>query len=257
MGSIILEALDQVAVITIDNPPLNALNRDLVEELGRAFDQVSASGVRAVVLTGAGEKAFVAGADISQFPALKEDTGAAFVRHGQGVYQKIDAFPLPVICAVNGYALGGGCELALACDIRVAAENAKFGLSEVTLGILPGYGGTQRLPRLVGKGMAKKLILTGEPISAQEAHRIGLAEVLAPKRGALEAALGLARRIAGACAPVSVQEALRTIDEGCAVSLAEGIELEALAFGRLCETADKAEGVAAFFEKRSPRFQGT
>lgn len=256
MGKIGFSYEGNVALITIDNPPLNALNKDLVEELWNAFDSIDQTAVGAVVLTGAGEKAFVAGADISQFPALNDVTGADFVRQGQRVYKKISEFPLPVICAVNGYALGGGCELALACDIRVADENAKFGLPEATLGILPGYGGTQRLPRLVGKGMAKKLIFTAQPINAQEAYRIGLAEVIAPAGTVLAEALKLAQRIISACAPVSVQEIKQVIDQGCAVSLDEGVELEAQAFGRLCLTEDKNEGVAAFFEKRKPAFQG-
>lgn len=247
---------DHVALVTIKHPPLNALDQDLVEELGNTFDTIAETSAQVVVLTGAGEKAFVAGADISQFPGLDEAAGSAFVRHGQAVYQKIADFDRPVICAINGYALGGGCELALACDIRIAGENAKFGLPEVTLGILPGYGGTQRLPRLVGRGMAKKLILSGEPISAQEAYRIGLVEVLTPPDQVLEEALRLARRIQSRCAPLAVREIKRVIDQGAKVSLIASIELEAQAFGRLCQTQDKNEGVSAFFKKRKPNFEG-
>lgn len=256
MGQVTVSYEEKVALITINNPPLNALSKDVVEEIGQAFDTVVRSDARVVVVTGAGDKAFVAGADISQFPSLGSADGPDFVRHGQRIYRKIAEFDRPVICAVNGYALGGGCELALACDIRVAAENAKFGLPEVTLGILPGYGGTQRLPRLVGKGMAKKLIFSGDPISAQEAYRIGLVEQLTPPGEALDQALDLARRIARRCAPAAVREVKRVVDVGCAMSLNEGIEMEAQAFGRLCGTQDKNEGVAAFFEKREARFQG-
>ena len=248
--------LDGVALVTIDHPPLNALSMELVEQIGQAFDAVEQSDSQVVVLTGAGDRAFVAGADISQFPGLDDESGMALVRHGQKVYQKIADFSRPVICAVNGYALGGGCELALACDIRVAAENARFGLPEVTLGILPGYGGTQRLPRLVGAGMAKKLILSGEPISAQEAHRIGLAEVLTPPGRALDEAILLARRIIRSCAPLAVRYAKAAIDGGADLPLPAALDLEARTFGRLCLTKDKNEGVAAFFEKRKPRFQG-
>lgn len=256
MDKVKLSYVDGIALIIIDNPPLNALSKDVIDALSEVFDTVAKTDVSAVVVTGAGEKSFVAGADISQFPALNEQTGIELVHYGQGVYQKISKFDRPVICAVNGYALGGGCELALACDIRVASENAKFGLPEVTLGILPGYGGTQRLPRLVGKGMAKKLIFSGDPISAQEALRIGLVEILAPAGEALNEAMALARRIRERCAPIAVREIKKVIDDGCAVSLNEGIELEAQAFGRLCATEDKNEGAAAFFEKRKAQFQG-
>lgn len=255
-GRVVVAHTGGVALVTIDDPPLNALNTELVEQIGQAFDAVARSDSRAVVLTGAGEKAFAAGADISQFPGLDDRSGMELVRHGQRVYQKIADFDRPVLCAVNGYALGGGCELALACDIRVAAENAKFGLPEVTLGILPGYGGTQRLPRLVGVGMAKKLILTGEPITAQEAHRIGLVECLTPPGGAVDGAMALARRILTACGPVAVRYAKAAIDGGADLPLPAALDLEAKTFGRLCLTQDKNEGVAAFFEKRKPEFRG-
>ena len=257
MGHILTEYREQVAVITIDNPPLNTLNLELIAQLRDAFETVDHSGAAAVVLTGAGERAFVAGADISQFPGLNTQPDAAdFVRRGQAIWEMIADFRLPVICAIEGYTLGGGCELALACDIRVASERAKFGLPEVTLGILPGYGGTQRLPRLVGPGMAKKLLLSGQPIDAQEAYRIGLTEILVPAGEALNEALRLAGRIGTACAPLAAQEIKRVVNAGLASSLREGIELEARAFGRLCVTQDKNEGAAAFLEKRKPVFCG-
>ena len=256
MEQVKLEYIDHIAVVTIDAPPLNALSKTVLDNLESAFNAIEARDDLAVVLTGAGEKAFVAGADISQFKGLDDVSGANFVRRGQALYQKISEFPIPVICAINGYALGGGCELALACDIRVAAENAKIGLPEATLGILPGYGGTQRLPRLVGAGMAKKLIFSGEPIRADEAYGIGLVEILTPAGEALDEALALARRIHTACAPLAIREIKKAINEGGELSLPEAIELEAQAFGRLCLTADKDEGVAAFFEKRKADFQG-
>lgn len=257
MGQILTEYRGRTAVITVDNPPLNTLNTDLLTQLRAAFAAVMDSDATAVVLTGAGEKAFVAGADITQFPSLNtREDAAAFVRYGQAIWEEIAAFPLPVICAVEGYALGGGTELALACDIRVASERAKFGLPEITLGILPGYGGTQRLPRLVGAGMAKKLLLSGQHIDAREAYRIGLVETLTPVGEALNGALALAARIGGACAPLAAREIKRVVNEGLDCSLRESIELEARAFGRLCVTRDKNEGVAAFLEKRTPAFQG-
>lgn len=245
---------DNIAVIAIRNPPLNALNKALVERLSAVFDEVK-DGTRAVVITGAGDRAFVAGADISQFPTLDDKSGMDLVRHGQRVYRKIEQFHLPVVCAVNGFALGGGLELAMACDIRVASRNAKFGLPEATLGICPGYGGTQRLPRIIGKGSAKKMMYTGEAISAQEAFDCGLCDVLAEEGEALSEAIKLAQKICRA-APQAVQAIKKLVNDGMETDQEAAIELEAQAFGKLCLTRDKNEGVNAFFEKRKPVFLG-
>lgn len=256
MAAVTVTYSDYVAVVTIDNPPVNALNKDLIEEISKTFDAVATTDSRVVVITGAGEKAFVAGADISQFPALDDKGGLELVSHGQCVYQKIADFPLPVICAVNGFALGGGCELAMACDIRVASKKSKFGLPETTLGIFPGYGGTQRLPRLVGSGMAKKMIFSGEPVSAEEAYRIGLCDVITEEHQALSEALKLAGKIAQSSAPLAVCVVKRLINTGMDLPLEKAITQETEMFGPLCLTEDKSEGVKAFFEKRHPKFTG-
>lgn len=251
-----LEFEGGVAVVTLHNPPVNALNAALLEQLDKVLDELGQQDeLRAVIITGAGEKAFVAGADIKQFPELKEESGKALSEYGQKVIHNISRLRKPVICAVNGFALGGGCEVALACDIRIAAMNAKFGLPEVGLGIIPGYGGTQRLARLVGAGKAKELIFSGEAISAEEAYRIGLADSLAPVGEAVQAAKKLANTIA-ARGPIAVEKAKEAIDRGLEMSLEEGLKLEAELFGQLCTTEDKNEGAKAFLEKRPPSFQG-
>lgn len=250
------ESKGKVAVVTINNPPVNALGKDVIDQLEQAFSELEEQqDILAVVLTGAGEKAFVAGADISEFPTLKRDKAMQFGKRGQTVFQKIADFSRPVICAVNGFALGGGLELAMACDIRVVAENAKLGVPEVTLGILPGYGGTQRLPRLLGSGKAKEMIFTGEAIGAEEAYRVGIADRLVPKGAALDEAVKMADMIASR-GPVAIRVAKRVIDKGLELSLAEGLNLEAEGFGELCDTEDKNEGAKAFFEKRHPNFRG-
>jgi enoyl-CoA hydratase len=251
-----LELDGEVAVITIDNPPVNAVNSEVMDQLNKILHHVDElEKVRAAVITGAGEKAFVAGADIKQFTDLDESTGKALSLFGQSVFEKIIHLNILVICAVNGFALGAGCELALACDIRIAAMNARFGLPEVGLGIIPGYGGTQRLARLIGSGKAKELIFSGEQISAEEAYRIGLAERIVPVGGALNSSIEFARKIARN-APLALERAKRAIDTGLNMSLQKGIQFEAQLFGQLCETKDKNEGAAAFLEKRSPKFEG-
>jgi len=256
MASVTVSYVDHVAQITIDNPPVNALTQALVEDIGNAFEEVLHTQSRAVVITGAGNKAFVAGADISQFTSMDDIRGKALVTHGQKVFQKVAEFPLPVICAIDGFALGGGCELALACDIRIASKKSKLGLPETGLGIIPGYGGTQRLPRVVGASMAKKMIFSGEAISAEEAYRIGLCDTLAEDGQALTEALALAKKIAGSAAPLAVKTAKRLINTGLELSLEKAIELEAELFGPLCLTKDKTEGVEAFLGKRRPEFAG-
>lgn len=255
-GKVILEVRDKIAVVTINNPPVNALDAQVIAELGETFDELEAmEEVLAVVLTGAGEKAFIAGADISQFIGMNEEAGKEFLRKGHAAYQKVADLHCPVVCAINGYAFGGGLELALACDIRVIAENAKVGLPEVSLGIYPGYGGTQRLPRLVGLGMAKKLIFTGSPIDAAEAYRIGLCEQIAPSGIVLEEAVKMAQIIATR-GPQAVIGVKKVLNDGIELKLEDALRLEIEEWGKLCETQDKNEGAKAFLEKRKPIFIG-
>lgn len=242
--------------VTLNHPPVNALNSKLMEALEKCFDDLSADDtIGAVVLTGAGEKAFVAGADISEFTTLSSENGEQLSRKGQLIFQKIEDFPAPVIAAVNGFALGGGLELALCCDIRVMAENAKVGLPEVTLAIFPGYGGTQRLPRTIAPGKAKELIYTGDMIEAAEAYRIGLADHLVPVGKALEEARKIAERIMKR-GPIAVRLAKEAVNRGLGQPISEGYKTEARLFGQLCDTEDQKEGAAAFLEKRAPLYKG-
>ena len=236
-----------IATITICRPQVrNALNIQTVEELGAAFEQARAdAAIRVVVLSGAGEKAFVAGADISEIAGLSAAAAEEFSRHGQRVFDAIEKLGKPVIAAVNGYALGGGCELAMACTLRIAADTAVFGQPEVKLGLIPGYGATLRLPRLVGKSRALELLLTGETITAVEALRIGLVDRVVPGAELMGAAEELARKIAGN-APLAVRYALEAVNGGD----------EAALFGMACGTADMKEGTRAFLEKRAARFEG-
>jgi enoyl-CoA hydratase len=247
---------EQLAVVTINHPPVNALNKQVMDDLEKAFAELAEDkSVGAVIITGAGEKAFVAGADISEFPTLSSANGERLSRRGQLVFQQIADFPAPVIAAVNGFALGGGMELALACDIRVLAENAKVGLPEVTLGIFPGYGGTQRLPRFIAAGKAKELIFTGDMIDAAEAHRIGIADHLVPPGEALARAREIAAKILKR-GPVAVRLAKQAVNQGLEQTLADGQKTEAWLFGKLCDTEDQKEGANAFLEKRKPVFKG-
>ena len=247
---------DRLATVTITRPPVNALNHEVMDALEAAFEELAKDEtVGAVIVTGAGEKAFVAGADITEFPNLNSANGEKLARRGQAVFQKIADFPAPVIAAVNGFALGGGLELALACDIRVVAENAKVGLPEVTLGIFPGYAGTQRLPRLISTGKAKELIFTGAMIDAAEAHRIGIADHLTGPGEALDTARKLASQILKV-GPVAVRMAKEAVNKGLDQTLEEGQKTEASFFGELCDTADQKEGAKAFLEKRPPQFKG-
>lgn len=246
-----------VALLTFHRPEkLNALNRATLGELGRALDELEGDPLtRVLILTGAGEKSFVAGADIGELDRLGPREGVEASRFGQGLFRRLERSRLFVIAAVNGYALGGGCELALACDVRVAAENAVFGLPEVTLGVLPGYGGTQRLPRLVGRGRALELIATGERIGAEEALRIGLVNRVVPSGQLLDACRRIADRVLAA-APLAVAAAKRAVIRGGETDLDTALELEALEFGGLCATRDRTEGMRAFLEKRRPVFEG-
>lgn len=245
-----------VALITIDRPPVNALSRDTLTELESAIAAVAADAtVRAVVVTGAGAKAFVAGADIAEFPTMTPATGEELSRRGSTIFTKLETMPKPVIAAVNGVCLGGGCELAMACDLRVAASGARFGQPEINLGIIPGYGGTQRLPRLVGASRAKYICMSGEHVDAQEALRIGLADLVVPEAELMDAALGLARKLA-AKAPIALGLIKRAVNEGIEQPLAEGLDLESRLFGEVAGTEDMKEGAAAFLGKRKPEFKG-
>jgi enoyl-CoA hydratase len=258
MDTILVERDGAVATVTLNRPNvLNALNLRMLDELAAAFAELNGdAAVRAVILTGAGAKAFAAGADIGELNALPgAHAGEAQARKGQSLTRSIERMRVPVIAAVNGFALGGGCEIAMACDIRVASENAKFGQPEVNLGILPGYGGTQRMPRLAGEGTAMYLCLTGEMIDAAEALRVGLVQ----KVVALDALLGEARRIAeliAAKAPLAISATKRAIVEGASLALDDALALEALLFGQAVTTADFAEGSRAFLDKRKPSFTG-
>jgi enoyl-CoA hydratase/carnithine racemase len=246
---------DSVATVTLNHPPVNALTPELLVELEATLGALTADeAVKVVILTGAG-RCFVAGADIrelARIPSSREGTEMAL--KGQAILDRIEAFDKPVIAAINGACLGGGLELALCCHIRIAAEGARFGLPEINLGIMPGFGGTQRLPRLIGRSKATELILTGDVISAQEAKTLGLISQVVPADELGRHAQGLARRIA-AKGQVAVRAALQAIHEGYALGLHEGLSFEARLFGRLCGTEDKKEGLAAFLEKRQPRFR--
>ena len=252
-----LELRLPLAVVTIDRPKvLNALNYRLMSELEHIFLELRQNqDVRAILLTGAGEKAFVAGADISELAPLGSLEGEQLASRGQRIFHLIENCGKPVIACINGFALGGGCELALACTLRIASTQARLGQPEVKLGILPGYGGTQRLPRLIGKGAALKLILTGEIIGAEEALRLGLVdEVVAPDQ-LLARCEQLARTIAGA-APLAIRDSIRAVNAGYDLPLAAGLELEASLFGLCCSSSDKREGTQAFLEKRAPNWSG-
>ncbi|MCB9898716.1 MAG: enoyl-CoA hydratase/isomerase family protein [Planctomycetes bacterium] len=248
---------DGIAFVTVTRPSkLNALNDQTIGELQHCFDALSSDdSVRAVILTGEGEKAFVAGADIGELSTQTSLTARPLAMKGQHLMDTIEACPKPVVAAVNGYALGGGCELALACHLRYASENAMLGLPEVTLGIIPGYGGTQRLPRIVGRGRAMELILTAKPIDAAEAHRIGLVNKVFPQAELLASVEKIVRGILRS-GPVAVRFALDAVNHGTEMPLADGLNYEATFFGLLASTQDLKEGMGAFLEKRPAKFTG-
>lgn len=243
-----------VALVTINRPKaLNALNTKVIEELGDTFDKINLEEVRAVIITGEGEKSFVAGADISEMFNLSVQEGFTFGQKGNDVFRKIELFPVPVIAAINGFALGGGCELASACDIRLCAKNALFGQPEVGLGITPGFGGTQRLSRLVGLGKAKEMILVGSNIDADEAYRIGLVNAVYDDVATMrEAALKMANKIARN-APIAVRNSKKAIDNGFNTDIDRAITIEETLFSKCFETADQKEGMGAFLEKRKEK----
>jgi enoyl-CoA hydratase len=255
--TLLYEKRNGIGYVTVNRPEkLNSLNHKVIEELSACFQALENDDeVRAVILTGAGEKAFVAGADISELAAQTPVEGKEYSLRGQKVLTLIENLGKPVIAAINGYALGGGCELAMACTLRLASENARVGQPEVKLGIIPGYAGTQRLPRLVGKGRALEMILSGEPVSAQEACRIGLVNQVVPAPELTAAAERLAQKIL-ANAPLAVKFALEAVNHGLEMPEAEGQFLEATLFGLCCTTADMKEGTRSFLEKRPAKFIG-
>ena len=257
LENVLYEKKGAIAYVTLNRPKvLNALNRKTWEDLQTAFEDARKdSAIRGVILTGAGDKAFIAGADIgelSQVTAVEAEESSSF---GQGVLNLIENLGKPVVAAINGFALGGGCETAMACTIRVATENARFGQPEVKLGVLPGGGGTQRLPRLIGKGRALQLILSGEMISAQEAYRIGLVNEVVPAADLIPRAEAILKQIF-ANAPLAVKYSLEAVNKGLETSQAEGLTLEASYFGLCAGTEDKKEGTEAFLQKRKAAFRG-
>jgi len=257
LENVLYEKKGPIAYVTLNRPKvMNALNQRTWENLRAAFEDArDDAAVRGVILTGAGDTAFIAGADISELAHVTAVEAEKSSSYGQEILNLIENLGKPVIAAVNGYALGGGCETAMACTIRVAAEHAKFGQPEVTLGLIPGGGGTQRLPRLVGKGRALQLILSGGMISAQEAYRIGLVNEVVPAADLITRAEAILTQIF-ANAPIAVKFALEAVHKGLETSQAEGLSLEASLFGLCAGTEDKKEGTSAFLEKRAPQFQG-
>ncbi len=255
--NVLLEIKDRVAIVTVNRPgKLNALNGDTITALADVMSSANDNPeVRCVILTGAGPKSFVAGADISEIQTLNIEEGANFSRMGQQVFRYIENMRKPVLAAVNGFALGGGCELAMACHLRIAAENARFGLPEINLGIIPGYGGTQRLPRLVGLSNALHLALTGDMIDAEDAHRLGLVSEVVPAAELMERAEKLAKILASK-APLAAGFILDAVYEGVQTDIDSALDIEAGYFGKVCETEDMKEGTAAFLEKRKPNFEG-
>jgi enoyl-CoA hydratase/carnithine racemase len=257
LDNVLYEKQDGLAYVTVNRPRvLNALNTPTWKDLRKAFEDArDDSAVRGVILTGAGDKAFIAGADISELAHVSAVEAEESSRFGQEVLDLIENLGKPVIAAINGFALGGGCETAMACTIRIAVDTAKFGQPEVTLGLVPGGGGTQRLPRLVGKGRALQLILSGEMISAQEAWRIGLVNEVVPAANLITRAEAILKKIASN-APIAVKFALEAANKGVETSQSEGLLLEASYFGLCAATEDKKEGTTAFLEKRAPQFRG-
>ena len=255
--NILLEKKDSIAYVTVNRSKvLNALNEATLAELEAAFEEIQNDAlIRVAILTGAGEKAFVAGADIGELAKLDAASGKEFARRGQAVFDLIENLGKPVIACINGFALGGGCELALACTMRLASDNAKLGQPEVKLGLIPGYGATQRLARLVGKGRAMQMVLSGETITAQEAHRIGLVNEVTAAAELLPRAEAIAAKII-ANAPLAVRYAMEAVNKGMEMTLAEGLNLEEELFGACCAAEDKKEGTAAFLEKRAAQFKG-
>ena len=253
MEFVLYEQKGAVGIVTINREKaLNALNSTVLEELDATFDSINLDEVRCVILTGAGQKSFVAGADIGEMSSLTKAEGEAFGKKGNDVFLKIENFPVPVICAINGFALGGGCEIAMSCDIRICSDNAVFGQPEVGLGITPGFGGTQRLARLVGPGMAKQMIYTARNIKADEAFRIGLVNAIYTQEELLPAAEKMAAGIAKN-APIAVRNCKKAINEGLDLPMDKAVELEERLFGDCFETEDQRYGMAFFLDKNKEK----
>ncbi len=253
MEYVVYEQKGAVGIVTISREKaLNALNSTVLEELNATFDAINLDEVRCVILTGAGQKSFVAGADIGEMSSLTKAEGEAFGKKGNDVFLKIENFPIPVICAINGFALGGGCEIAMSCDIRICSDNAVFGQPEVGLGITPGFGGTQRLARLVGPGMAKQMIYTARNIKADEAYRIGLVNAVYTQEELLPAAEKMAAGIAKN-APIAVRNCKKAINEGLALPMDKAVEVEEKLFGDCFETEDQKYGMAFFLDKNKEK----
>ncbi|GLB25475.1 enoyl-CoA hydratase [Lacrimispora xylanolytica] len=253
MKFVTYEVEGQTGLITINRPDaLNALNSQVLEELDHILDEIDQSSVRALILTGAGEKSFVAGADIGEMSSFSKEEGEAFGKRGNEIFKRLETFPIPIIAAVNGFALGGGCELSLSCDIRICSENAVFGQPEAGLGITPGFGGTQRLARIVGPGMAKQMIFTARNIKAEEAYRIGLVNAIYPQNELLTEAKKMAKGIADN-APIAVRNCKKAINDGLQVDMDQAVVIEEKLFGDCFETYDQKEGMGAFLEKRKEK----
>jgi enoyl-CoA hydratase len=255
--NISVEKKAALAYLTVNRPKaLNALNKATLEEIGAALEDIRGdAGISGLIVTGAGGKAFVAGADITEIASISSVEASAFTRRGQAVFDLLENLGKPSVAAVDGFALGGGCELAMACTLRVATESARFGQPEVKLGVIPGFGGTQRLPRLVGRGRALQMILTGEPIDAQEAHRIGLVNEIVATEKLLERAAEILRKI-GANAPLAVRFSIEAVNRGLQTSQSEGLVIESALFAVCASSEDKREGTAAFIGKRQAQFTG-
>ncbi len=247
---------DRVAIVTIDHRPVNALDRQTLQELGQVVDAIrDEATTKVIIVTGGGSLAFVAGADIKEVSKLSSVAEAKeMARLGQSVFLKLQRLAKPVIAAINGVCLGGGLELAMSCHLRISGDRVRFGQPEITLGIIPGWGGTQRLPRLIGRAKATEWILTGDVVMAQEAYRLGLVNQVVPQDQVLKAAKDVARKIISK-GGVAVAQALRAIEEGLNLTLEEGLAKEADAFAKVAETEDSREGIAAFLEKRQPQFK--
>lgn len=253
MAFVLCEVKEAVGILTINRPEaLNALNSAVLDELDAAIDGIDLAAVRCLIVTGAGEKSFVAGADIGEMSGLTKAQGEAFGKKGNDVFRKLETLPIPVIAAVNGFALGGGCELSMSCDIRICSENAVFGQPEVGLGITPGFGGTQRLARLVGAGMAKQMIYTARNIKADEAYRIGLVNAVYPQDELMAQAEKMAAGIAKN-APIAVRNCKKAINDGLDAAMDEAVVIEEKLFGACFETHDQVEGMTAFLEKRKEK----
>lgn len=253
MEFVVYEQTGHIGVLTINRPKaLNALNKQVLTDINEALDMVDVNTVRCLIVTGTGEKSFVAGADIGEMSVLDREGGVTFGKYGNDIFRRLETFPVPTIAAINGFALGGGCELSMSCDIRICADNAVFGQPEVGLGITPGFGGTQRLARIVGMGRAKEIIYTASNIKADEAYRIGLVNKVVPFEELMATAQKMASKIASN-APVAVRLSKKAINEGLQVDMDKAIVIEENAFGDCFTTEDQKEGMSAFLEKRKEK----